>query len=185
MAFAKTAINKSYILPHRREEKDSTEMIKKLNIKVGHQRLLVSSLSGGNQQKVVLAKWLSVNPKVLILDVPTAGLDPRGRDAILKEIKILHDVYKKTVILVSHSMEDVAKLVDKIIVMSEGKCILTGTPREIFKEADMLCEVGLGIPQVTSLVRILRQKGIDIREDVLTVDEAKQELIKYLRSREK
>lgn len=140
-------------------------------------------LSGGQRRRVAIAGVLAMDPKVLILDEPTAGLDPRGRDAILNEIKMLHDKYKKTIILVSHSMEDIAKLVDRIIVMSEGKCILTGTPREIFKEADTLEKVGLGIPQVTALARRLKEKGIDIGDDILTIEEAKQKLIKYLRSR--
>lgn len=140
-------------------------------------------LSGGQRRRVAIAGVLAMEPKVLILDEPTAGLDPRGRDAILKEIKLLHDKYDKTIILVSHSMEDVAKLVDRIIVMNEGKCILTGTPREVFKEADTLVNIGLGVPQVTMLVRRLRQKGIDIRDDVLTVEEARNEIIKYLRGK--
>lgn len=140
-------------------------------------------LSGGQRRRVAIAGVLAMEPKVLILDEPTAGLDPRGRDAILKEIKLLHDKYKKTIILVSHSMEDVAKLVDRIIVMNEGKCVLTGTPREVFKEAETLVNIGLGIPQVTMLVRKLRQKGIDIRDDVLTVEEARDEIIKYLRGK--
>lgn len=138
-------------------------------------------MSGGQRRRIAIAGVLAMEPKVLILDEPTAGLDPRGRDTILKEIKTLHDEYGKTVILVSHSMEDIAKLVDRIIVMNEGKCILTGNPREIFKEADTLINVGLDIPQVTALVRRLRQNGMDIRDDILTVAEAKAELIKYLR----
>lgn len=138
-------------------------------------------LSGGQRRRVAIAGVLAMEPDVLILDEPTAGLDPKGRDAILNEIKLLHDKYNKTIILVSHSMEDVAKLVDRIIVMNEGKCILTGTPREVFKEADMLISVGLGVPQVTMLARSLRRKGMDIREDVITVEEAKQEIIKCLR----
>lgn len=138
-------------------------------------------VSGGQRRRVAIAGVLAMEPKVLILDEPTAGLDPRGRDAILNEIKRLHDEYGKTIILVSHSMEDVAKLADRIIVMSNGKCILSGTPREIFKEADTLINIGLGIPQVTALVRKLKQKGLNIREDILTIDEAKQELKKYLR----
>lgn len=140
-------------------------------------------LSGGQRRRVAIAGVLAMDPKVLILDEPTAGLDPRGRDAILNEIKMLHDEYGKTIILVSHSMEDIAKLVDRIIVMNGGKCILTGSPVEVFKESDTLIKVGLGIPQVTALVRKLREKGIDIKEDILTVEDAKQEIIKYLRGR--
>ncbi|KPU42603.1 energy-coupling factor transporter ATP-binding protein EcfA2 [Oxobacter pfennigii] len=140
-------------------------------------------LSGGQRRRVAIAGVLAMDPKVLILDEPTAGLDPRGRDAILGEIKSLHDKYNKTTILVSHSMEDIAKLVDRIIVMNEGRCILTGSPKDIFKEADTLIKVGLGIPQVTALARELKSKGIDFKDDVLTIEEAKQEIIKFLRSR--
>lgn len=140
-------------------------------------------LSGGQRRRAAIAGVLAMEPKTLILDEPTAGLDPRGRDAILNEIKLLHDKYDKTIILVSHSMEDIAKLVDRIIVMNEGKCILSGSPREIFKEADMLINVGLGIPQVTSLVRALQDKGMNIKNDILTVGEAKKEVLRYLRSR--
>lgn len=142
-------------------------------------------LSGGQRRRVAIAGVLAMDPKVLILDEPTAGLDPRGRDAILKEIKLLHDKYGKTIVLVSHSMEDIAKLVERIIVMNEGKCILSGKPRDVFQEADVLIDVGLGIPQVTALVRRLRQSGINIKDDILTVEEAKQEIIKYLGSRKK
>lgn len=140
-------------------------------------------LSGGQRRRVAIAGVLAMEPKIIILDEPTAGLDPKGRDAILNQIKLLHDDYGKTVILVSHSMEDVAKMVDRIIVMNEGKCILTGTPREVFKNADTLVKVGLGIPQVTALVRKLREKGIDISDDILTVEEAKQQILIFLRSR--
>lgn len=140
-------------------------------------------LSGGQRRRVAIAGVLAMDPKVLILDEPTAGLDPRGRDAILREIKTLHEKYGKTIILVSHSMEDIAKLVDRIIVMNEGRCILTGTPREVFKEADTLIKVGLGIPQVTALIRKLREKGMDIKDEILTVEEAKQQILKCLRSR--
>lgn len=138
-------------------------------------------LSGGQRRRAAIAGVLAMEPKILILDEPTAGLDPKGRDAILHQIRYLHEQYGLTVILVSHSMEDVAKLVDRIIVMSEGKCILTGTPREVFGEAEKLIEVGLGIPQVTALARKLREKGMDIRGDVLTVDEARDLLLTYLR----
>lgn len=140
-------------------------------------------LSGGQRRRVAIAGVLAMDPETLILDEPTAGLDPRGRDSILNEIKMLHDKYKKTVILVSHSMEDIAKLVDRIIVMNKGKCILTGTPREVFKESKMLIKIGLGIPQVTLLMKRLREKGINVSDDVLTVEEAKREIIKYLRGR--
>lgn len=138
-------------------------------------------LSGGQRRRIAIAGVLAMEPKILILDEPTAGLDPKGRDEILEEIRKLHLEYKNTVILVSHSMEDVAKLVDRLIVMYKGKNILTGTPREVFREIDTLEKIGLAVPQVTYLVRELRKRGMDIREDIITVKEAEDELVRFLR----
>ncbi|MBS4882693.1 MAG: energy-coupling factor transporter ATPase [Peptoniphilus harei] len=138
-------------------------------------------LSGGLKRRVAIAGVLAMEPKVLILDEPTAGLDPRGRDEILSEIKNIHEKRKITVILVSHSMEDVAKIAERIIVMDKGKVFLDSNPREIFRNEDKLLSVGLGIPQITSLMRALKKKGLDINEDSITVEEAKESLIKYLR----
>lgn len=138
-------------------------------------------LSGGLKRRVAIAGVLAMEPKVLILDEPTAGLDPRGRDEILSEIKSIHEKRKITVILVSHSMEDVAKIAERIIVMDKGKVFLDSNPREIFRNEDKLISVGLGIPQITSLMRALKKKGLDINEDSITVEEAKESLIKYLR----
>ena len=138
-------------------------------------------LSGGLKRRVAIAGVLAMEPKVLILDEPTAGLDPRGRDEILSEIKSIHENRKMTVILVSHSMEDVAKIAERIIVFDKGKVFLDGEPREIFRNEDKLLGVGLGIPQITSLMRTLKKKGLDINEDAITVEEAKESLKKYLR----
>lgn len=138
-------------------------------------------LSGGQKRRVAIAGVLAMQPKVIILDEPTAGLDPRGRDEILGEIRRLHEKQKITVILVSHSMEDIANLVDRIVVMSEGKIVLTDTPRNVFRQADLLFSIGLGVPQVTKLVNELSKKGIII-EECISVDEAYDQLIKYLRS---
>lgn len=138
-------------------------------------------LSGGLKRRVAIAGVLAMEPKVLILDEPTAGLDPRGRDEILSEIKSIHEKRKMTVILVSHSMEDVAKIAERIVVLDKGKVFLDGEPRDIFREEDKLLGVGLGIPQITSLMRTLKMKGLDINEDAITVEEAKESLKKYLR----
>jgi energy-coupling factor transport system ATP-binding protein len=138
-------------------------------------------VSGGQRRRIAIAGVLSMKPKILILDEPTAGLDPRGRDEILSNIKNIHEKYNMTTILVSHSMEDIAKLVDKIIVMHEGNIELIGTPKEVFKEVGKLERIGLGIPQITYLMRDLRRKGIEVPEDLLTVDEAKEHILKYLR----
>ncbi|MBM7869632.1 energy-coupling factor transport system ATP-binding protein [Clostridium pascui] len=138
-------------------------------------------LSGGQKRRVAIAGVVAMEPKVLILDEPTAGLDPKGRDDILGNIKELHNEYNMTIILVSHSMEDVAKLATRILVMDKGKCILNGTPSKIFKEINTLESVGLGVPQVTYLVQRLREKGFDISEDVFTVEQAKTEILKALK----
>jgi energy-coupling factor transport system ATP-binding protein len=137
-------------------------------------------LSGGQKRRVAIAGVLAMEPKVLILDEPAAGLDPRGRDEILRGFKILHETQKITVVLVSHSMEDIANLVDKVLVMNRGKIAFFDTPRNVFKEADTLEKIGLGVPQVTYLVRELRKKGFSIK-DCINVDEAKNELLKLFK----
>lgn len=142
-------------------------------------------LSGGQKRRVAIAGVLAMKPKILILDEPTSGLDPRGRDEILENIKQLHKTQKMTIILVSHSMEDVAKLVDRIIVMNRGKVALSGTPREVFMQPEKLEEMGLSVPQVTYLVRKLKVKGFNIKQDVITVEEARNELLRWLKGREK
>ena len=137
-------------------------------------------LSGGQKRRVAIAGVLAMEPKVLILDEPAAGLDPKGRDEILGGIKALHEKKKITVILVSHSMEDIANLVDKVLVMNKGEIAFFDTPRNVFKEAETLEKIGLGVPQVTYLVRELRKKGFSIA-DCINIDEAKNELLKLFR----
>ena len=139
-------------------------------------------LSGGQRRRVAIAGVVAMKPEVLILDEPTAGLDPRGRDEILKQVKKLHQKYKMTVILVSHSMEDVAKLADKIIVMNNGTITLTGVPRDVFRYVDVLEEIGLGVPQITYLMKKLKEAGKPIKEDALTVEEAKKEILNWIGS---
>lgn len=138
-------------------------------------------VSGGQRRRIAIAGVLSMKPRVLILDEPTAGLDPRGKDEILNKIKQIHDKYKMTTILVSHSMEDMARLADKLIVMNNGEIELLGTPREVFKQVEKLENIGLGVPQITYLARELRSKGIDLPADILTIDEAKEYISRYLR----
>lgn len=138
-------------------------------------------LSGGQRRRVAIAGVIAMKPKILILDEPTAGLDPRGRDEILGQIKEFHERYGITVILVSHSMEDVARLVNKIIVMNRGRVALYGTPEEVFRHADELEEMGLGIPQITRLMRMLRERGIDVPDDVFTIERAKEVILQKLK----
>lgn len=138
-------------------------------------------LSGGQKRRVAIAGVIAMEPQTLILDEPTAGLDPKGRDDILGQIKKLHDEYGMTIILVSHSMEDVAKLAQTVVVMNHGKVALKGRPEEVFKEIDTLESIGLAVPQVTYLMRKLREKGFDVSEDAYTVEQAKKELLKVLK----
>lgn len=137
-------------------------------------------LSGGQKRRVAIAGVIAMEPKVLILDEPTAGLDPKGRDDILEQIKILHEKYKMTIVLVSHSMEDVGKLAEKIIVMNKGKVALMGKPSEIFKEVEILEEIGLAVPQVTYLMRALKEKGFNVSDKVFTVEDGSKELLRVL-----
>ena len=137
-------------------------------------------LSGGQKRRVAIAGVIAMEPKVLILDEPTAGLDPAGRDDILEQIKLLHEKYNMTIILVSHSMEDVGKLAEKIIVMNDGHVELQGKPKDVFKEIDTLEKIGLAVPQVTYLMRELKKKGFNVSEDIFTVEKAKSELLNIL-----
>ena len=137
-------------------------------------------LSGGQKRRVAIAGVIAMEPKVLILDEPTAGLDPAGRDDILEQIKLLHEKYNMTIILVSHSMEDVGKLAEKIIVMNDGHIELQGKPKDVFKEIDTLEKIGLAVPQVTYLMRELKKKGFNVSEDIFTVEKAKSELLNIL-----
>lgn len=140
-------------------------------------------LSGGQKRRVAIAGVVAMEPKILILDEPTAGLDPKGRDDILCNISNLHKEYNMTVILVSHSMEDVAKLADRILVMHKGKCILDGKPSVIFNEIDTLENVGLAVPQVTYLARKLKEKGFNISEEIFTINQAKKELLSIFKTK--
>ena len=137
-------------------------------------------LSGGQKRRVAIAGVIAMEPKVLILDEPTAGLDPKGRDDILEQIKILHEKYNMTIVLVSHSMEDVGKLAERIVVMNKGKVALMGKPAEIFKEVEILEEIGLAVPQVTYLMRALKEKGFDVSDEVFTVQEGSKEILRML-----
>lgn len=139
-------------------------------------------LSGGQKRRVAIAGVVAMKPTTLILDEPTAGLDPKGRDDILAQISKLHKDYKMTIIIVSHSMEDVANIAERIIVMNHGKVALQGKPEEVFKEIDTLEEIGLGVPQVTYLAKRLREKGFTISDNIFTIEEAKKQLLSILKA---
>ena len=137
-------------------------------------------LSGGQKRRVAIAGVIAMNPKTLILDEPTAGLDPKGRDDILTQIKKLHDNYGMTIILVSHSMEDVANIADKVIVMNNGSVELQGPIDTVFKEVEKLESIGLAVPQVTYLMLKLKSLGFDVSDGIYTIKQAKEEIIKLL-----
>ena len=137
-------------------------------------------LSGGQKRRVAIAGVIAMEPKVLILDEPTAGLDPQGRDDILEQIKLLHEKYKMTIVLVSHSMEDVGKLAQRIVVMNKGKVELLGKPSEVFKEVETLEQIGLAVPQVTYLMRVLRERGFDVSDEIFTVEKGTEAILKVL-----
>lgn len=141
-------------------------------------------LSGGQRRRAAIAGVLAMKPNVLILDEPTAGLDPKGRDEILGQISRLYKKNNMTIILVSHSMEDIARLVKRLIVMHKGKIAMDDSPREVFKRVEELEDMGLALPQITYFMRAYKNKVKDIRDDVITVDEAKEEILKYLRRNE-
>jgi len=130
------------------------------------------TLSGGEMRRVATAGVLAMTPKVLVLDEPAAGLDPRGKAEILGKIRSLHDGAGITVVLITHSMDEAAALASRVVVMDRGRVVMDGPTREIFARADELRAIGLGIPAVTTLVRDLRNRGIPVRTDVLTFEEA-------------
>ena len=138
-------------------------------------------LSGGQKRRVAIAGVLAMKPEVLILDEPTAGLDPKGRDEILDQIARLRKETGITVILVSHSMEDVAKYVDRIIVMNQGQIMFDDAPKVVFRHYKELEAVGLAAPQVTYIMQALKEKGLEVDTDITTIEEAKTAILKALR----
>ena len=138
-------------------------------------------ISGGQKRRVAIAGILAMKPDILILDEPTAGLDPKGRDELFFQIKRLYEKNNITIVLISHSMEDVAKLVNRIIIMKNGQIHLDKSTKEAFSDVDDLKKVGLNVPQITELMDILRKKGHHFSKNILTVDEAFSEIKRELR----
>lgn len=137
-------------------------------------------LSGGQKRRAAIAGVLAMHPKVLVLDEPTAGLDPKGRDDILDQIAYLHKKRDLTVILVSHSMEDIAKYADRIVVMNKGQVMYNDRPEKVFEHYKELEEVGLAAPQVTYIMHDLKEKGLPVSANVTTVEEAAREIVTAL-----
>lgn len=142
-------------------------------------------LSGGQKRRVAIAGVLAMEPDVLILDEPTAGLDPKGRDEILDQIAYLHQERKISVILVSHSMEDIARYVERILVMNQGKKAFDGTPKEVFAHYKELETMGLAAPQITYIMHALRENGLAADTSAITVEEARNSILKALGRGEK
>ena len=138
-----------------------------------------SKLSGGQKQRVAIASVLAMNPEILILDEPTAMLDPKGRIEVIKTIKMLNEEKDITVVLITHYMDEAAQA-DRTVVIDDGEIVLDGTPKEVFKNVEKLKSLGLDVPQVTELAYELRKMGIEISDDVLTVDECFDEIIRIL-----
>ena len=138
-------------------------------------------LSGGQKRRVAIAGVIAMEPKVLILDEPTAGLDPVGVESILSNIKAYHDANNATIILVSHSMEDMARTVDRLVVVNDGHLPYQGTPREVFRHGAELEAMGLGVPQMTRVFHRMKAMGADIDPSVFTVDQAKEAILAKLR----
>ena len=140
-------------------------------------------LSGGQKRRVAIAGVLAMKPETLILDEPTAGLDPKGRNELFGQLQKMHQELGLTIVLISHSMEDVARYAQKLIVLYKGKIAYEGTPREVFAYGTKLEDIGLAMPQIRYVMAALKEKGMPIDPDVLTVEEAASQLIKYLKEK--
>lgn len=141
-------------------------------------------LSGGEKRRVAIAGVISMEPEILILDEPTSGLDPKGREQILSLIKNYRDRTGKTVIIVSHSMNDVAKIASKVIVMYDSKVLMTGTVREVFEQSEKLCEIGLSVPQITEVFTKLHDMGYPVSNKIYTTEQAFREIKRVLKGGE-
>ena len=142
-------------------------------------------LSGGQMRRVAIAGVLAIKPKILILDEPTSGLDPRGRIEILSQIKDIHQRTNATIVFVSHSMDDIAKLAKRVIVLDRGCIVLDGKTSEVFLQADLLTSIGLGVPQFTRLMLELKKKGFNVNAGVASIEETREEILKMLKGGDK
>ncbi len=162
-------------------EKRAREALELVGLKEKYYTRSPFDLSGGQKRRAAIAGVLAMHPQVLVLDEPTAGLDPKGRDDILEQISMLHKRTNMTVILVSHSMEDIAKYVDRIIVMNKGEVMYEGKPKEVFRHYKELEKIGLAAPQVTYVMKELKEKGIPVSDDATTVEEAVEEILRGMK----
>ena len=170
-------------LPTEEVEARAKKALQMVGLKEKHYNRSPFELSGGQKRRVAIAGVLAMEPDVLILDEPTAGLDPKGRDEILDQLKRIHEERGITIILVSHSMEDVAKYVGRIIVMNQGEMMYDGTPKEVFSHYKELEKVGLAAPQVTYIMNALAEKGFKVSVDATTIAEATEEIFRAYQKR--
>lgn len=162
-------------------EKRALEALRLVGLKEKYYKVSPFELSGGQKRRAAIAGVLAMRPKVLVLDEPTAGLDPKGRDDILDQIAYLHKESDLTVILVSHSMEDIARYADRLIVMNKGTVMYNDVPKKVFEHYQELEAVGLAAPQVTYIMHDLAERGLGVRTDVTTVSEAADEIIRKMK----
>lgn len=166
-------------------EKKAKAALRMVGMGEEHDQRSPFELSGGQKRRVAIAGVLAMEPEMLILDEPTAGLDPRGRDEILDQIEKLQKERGITVVLVSHSMEDVARYVDRIIVMNQGQVRFDGTPREVFCHYKELEAIGLAAPQTTYLMQALKERGADVDTDATTIEEAADAIEHWLKEEQR
>ena len=140
-------------------------------------------LSGGQMRRAAIAGVVALKPKYLVLDEPTAGLDPKGREELMQRILKLHRQEKNTIVLVSHSMDDIAKFADNVVIMNRGRVLMEGTPREVFVRQDFIRQAGLDVPQITNIVKALKAGGMDIPSDIYTMDEAVDAIVRAMRGK--
>ena len=164
-------------------EKRATEALRLVGLKEKYWKSSPFELSGGQKRRAAIAGVLAMRPGVLVLDEPTAGLDPKGRDEILDQIVYLHRQSDMTVILVSHSMEDIAKYADRIIVMNKGRILYNDTPKQVFSHYQELEKIGLAAPQVTYIMHDIREAGFDVGVTATTVEEAADEIMEAVKKR--
>lgn len=162
-------------------EKRARESLALVGLDESYYKKSPFELSGGQKRRVAIAGVLAMHPEVLILDEPTAGLDPRGRDELFEKILELKSTGNMTIMLVSHSMEDVAKYVERLLVMNDGELVLDGSPKEIFKQYKLLEGMGLSAPQVTYIVERLKSEGVNLGDGITTIKEAGDAILEIYR----
>lgn len=170
-------------LSREEAEEQAVKALKSVGLGEEYYKKSPFELSGGQKKRVAVAGVLAMNPKILILDEPTAGLDPKGRDEILDQIALLHEERGISIVLVSHSMEDIAKYVERIIVMNQGKVAFDGTPKKVFSHYKELETMGLSAPQITYIMQALKAKGMDVDVQATTIEEARESILTALHMR--